>query len=55
MEERVGRTTAPASYQALAARLLESQKLSVDAISSATITSMAVLKAVQAAVQPTGK
>ena len=43
------------AYQALAAHLLASQKLSVDAISGATITSMAVLKAVQNAVQPTGK
>ncbi len=36
-------------------RLMESQRLSVDAISGATITSMAVLKAVQDAVAPTGK
>jgi len=39
------------TFAALADRVVESQRLSVDAISSATITSMAVLKAVQGAVQ----
>lgn len=43
------------TFQALSARLVETQELSVDAISSATITSVAVLKAVQEAVAPTGK
>ena len=38
------------TFTALTARVVESQKLSVDAISSATVTSMAVLKAVQGAV-----
>ena len=42
-------------YTALAARIIDTQEVSVDAISGATITSMAVLKAVQVAVQPTGK
>jgi uncharacterized protein with FMN-binding domain len=41
--------------QALTARLVEAQELSVDAISGATITSMAVLKAVQSAIARTGK
>jgi uncharacterized protein with FMN-binding domain len=43
------------NFQALAASVVETQELSVDAISGATITSMAVLKAVQGAVAPTGK
>lgn len=43
------------TFQTLSARLVETQELSVDAISSATITSVAVLKAVQEAVAPTGK
>ena len=43
------------NFADLEARVVEAQKLSVDAISSATVTSMAVLKAVQGAVQSAGK
>jgi uncharacterized protein with FMN-binding domain len=43
------------AFGSLADRLIQSQKLSVDAISSATVTSMAVLKAVQEAVQAAGR
>jgi uncharacterized protein with FMN-binding domain len=43
------------TFVALADRLVESQRLSVDAISGATVTSMAVLKAVQGAVQAAGR
>ena len=39
----------------LEARVIDSQRLSVDAISGATVTSMAVLKAVQVAVQGSAK
>jgi uncharacterized protein with FMN-binding domain len=43
------------TYKALIAKIEESQALSLDAISGATITSAAVLKAVETAVSPAGK
>jgi uncharacterized protein with FMN-binding domain len=43
------------TYKALVSRVRESQSLSPDAVSSATVTSFAVLKAVQIAVSSAGK